>query len=134
MTRYFIAMPLLVSLLTAGCMRGDGRQSVAGTVLLDGKPLASGVINFQPVGGAGNSSGGAIAAGEFTIPVTHGLQPGKYAVTIHTVKPTGRTVYDRETGSRPELIPVRFQKGESLDATVVAGATNRFDFKLTTAP
>ena len=125
---------LLAALPVAGCTRGNGRQTVSGTVALDGKPLDSGSINFRPVGGtAGNGSGGTIKDGEFKIAAAKGLSAGKYSVTVRAVRPTGRTIHDPQMGNVPQLAPVRFREGAALEATVSAGGPNQFEFKLTSA-
>ena len=59
----------LVALLCAlGCANDARRAAVSGTVLVDGKPLERGVINFLPVEGTqGPGAGGAITHGKFAL-------------------------------------------------------------------
>src|SRR5262245_56431833 len=72
----------------SGCGSGDElpRQEVTGTVTLNGKPLESGSIQFQPEEAAGQGvavSGGAlISNGQYRIKRAEGLTPGSYKVLI----------------------------------------------------
>ena len=109
-------------------------MAVRGTVTLDGAPLNDGAINFQPVDmGAANTSGAGIDQGRFEIPAARGLKPGKYQVSVHAFKPSGRMVQDPEYGMVAEQVRVRFREAASLEATVVQGQDNEFDFALTSS-
>lgn len=115
-----------------GCGSSSGRQAVTGTVSLDGKPLASGSINFQPTPGLKAPSAGApIENGRFSIPAAQGLLPGEYQVTIVGMQETGRMVDDEQKGKVPELAPIRFREAGSLKAKVEPGKKTQFDFQLT---
>lgn len=122
--------------IAAGCGRGDGRRALAGTVSLDGKPLAAAAIDFQPAQGNSGGTSGAITddSGQFSIPATKGLVPGKYVVTIQKWKGTGRTFKDARSGALREITgPIVFKEGPKLDASIAADGPNRFDFQLTSA-
>ncbi|MCS7303630.1 MAG: hypothetical protein NZ602_00780 [Thermoguttaceae bacterium] len=121
---------LLVGCL--GCGSSSGRQAVTGTVSLDGKPLASGSINFQPAPGLKAPSAGApIENGRFSIPADQGLLPGEYQVTIIGMQETGRMIDDEQKGKVPELAPIRFREAGNLKAKVEPGKKAHFDFQLT---
>jgi hypothetical protein len=63
---------LLLALV--GCS-SDGRMPVSGAVTLDGKPLESGAITFQPVAAsAGHNAGEKIENGQFRLSAAHGLE------------------------------------------------------------
>lgn len=119
-----------LSLLLMGCDRSNGRQDVSGAVLVDGKPLAVGAIYFRSVGGQDSNAGGPVKDGQFVIPATHGILPGKYVVAVQAVRPTGRIVHDPKMGDREEMTPVEFRKSDSVSATVTAGGNNHFEFNL----
>jgi hypothetical protein len=124
---------LLPVAVLAGCAR-DARLAVSGTVTLDGKPLKEAIINFAPLdGAAAHSSGAAILDGEFAVPAKQGVKAGRYRVTIQGVEDTGKTVKDPTMGDIPYKIPITYKEEGQLEATVVAGSENRFDFKLTRA-
>jgi hypothetical protein len=123
---------LLLALL--GCSR-DGRVSAGGTVTLDGKPLESGVITFQPAPGSeGVGAGGQLAGGQFQIAAKHGLKPGKYWVSVKVFRPTGRMVEDPLMHKKiPETALVKYNEAGKLETTVAADAANHFEFQLTSA-
>ena len=124
----------MLLLALVGCS-SDGRMAANGTVTLDGKPLESGMISFQPApGSVGHSAGGQIKDGEFRLPADHGLKPGKYLVTIQAFKPTGRMVEDPMMGKMvPEHAALKFNEVGKLEATLIADQANHFDFQLTNA-
>ena len=116
----------------SGCGQ-NGRQALSGSVTLDGQPLASGSITFQPMAGStGSTSGTSIQDGNFTIDKTNGLLPGKYAVSIQSSWKTGRM--KNEGGVQiPELIPLRFHPETPLEAIISSDDGNEFEHKLTTS-
>ena len=122
---------MLLSTLV-GC-GGSSRGPVSGTVMLDGQPLEYGVISFSPVkGNAAPGSGGVVKDGKFEISAAKGLKPGDYKVNIEVLKKTGRMIQDFPDGpQRPERIPVQVNEAGQLQATVGAGASNCFEFSLT---
>jgi hypothetical protein len=127
-------MALVLLMAVVGCGQ-NGQLPVHGTVTLDGAPLTQGVINFQPAAAtAARSSGSAISNGSYAIAAAHGLQPGKYLVTISASKPTGRSSVDPMSGGQAaEVAPVVFAEKQPLEATIVAGSDNVLDFHLTSA-
>ena len=122
----------LLMALCWGCGSSSGRQAVTGVVTLDGKPLASGSIHFQPLPGLKAPSAGApIENGRFSIPAAQGLLPGEYQVSIIGMQETGRMVQDEQKGQVPELAPIRFREAGSLKAKVEPGKKAHFEFQLT---
>jgi len=133
---------ILGLVLLAGCGGGgDGlpRERVSGTVTLDGKPLASGSIEFVP-GGAGDagtpalSAGATIEDGAYDIPRESGLTPGKYTVSITSAAGGGAAAANEAPGPAPkaakEAIPEKYNKESTLAAEVKAGGGNTFNFDL----
>ncbi len=117
----------------SGC-GGDGRLGVSGAVTVDGKPLESGVISFQPAAGnQGHSAGTGVQAGRYEIESTKGLLPGEYQVRIQAFRKTGRMVEDPQFGQVEETVPMDFKEGSSLKATVSASEKNQIDFALHSA-
>lgn len=128
----WVGVAIALALATEGCSRSSGRLGVTGTVSVDGKPLSSGSINFQPAPGLKAPSAGApIENGRFSIPAAQGLLPGEYQVTIIGMQETGRMVEDEQRGKVPELAPIRFREAGTLKATIQAGQKSHFDFQLT---
>jgi len=90
---------LLVVLATVGIAEGCGQQPlqmavpIRGVVNLDGQPLSSGVVQFQPA--TGQTATGEIGHdGGFTLSRNapgDGVLPGTYRVTVVSYDPTAET-------------------------------------------
>lgn len=135
------AAPLLLAFLTIGC-GGDGlpRESVYGSVMMDGQPLESGLISFVPKDPSLPTQGGAtIVDGSYEIPRASGLVPGLYRVVISSADDEAQEQkvdpFDEMPGMAPipakEVIPSRYGSNSILEADVRSGETNRFEFTLT---
>ena len=131
-----ICGPVLV--LGGGCGSGDGlpRQPVAGTVTLDGQPLAEGSIAFQPAdpAGSGVAAGGTIRNGSYSISRADGPTPGAYRVAISspqvgeaTAKTKAAQPGDGDAPPARDLIPAAYNTATTLRADIVAGG-NTCDF------
>ena len=125
----FLAVSLL---LFSGCDSGD-RLAVSGVVTLDGQPLSAGTITFVPAdGNKTSSSGGFIEDGQFLFLAENGLLPGEYHIFLVPMLRTGRQVANSLTGQMyDEQFPVNYKEVGKLEAIVVAGEDNAFDFSIT---
>src|SRR5438270_431670 len=56
--------------------------AVAGSVSLDGHPLAHGFLQFQPVDDQAVAAGGSVTDGKYAIDRAQGPTPGEYKVII----------------------------------------------------
>ena len=104
----------------AGCIRPPLLVPVKGVVLLDGKPLSSGVVQFQPA--AGQMASGVIAGdGTFTLSrhlPDDGVPPGTYRVAVTAFDPLA------EVQSVENLIvPVKYTRfgSSGIEFTVFPG-------------
>jgi hypothetical protein len=130
---------LLASL--AGCGGGATddlpRQPVSGTVSLDGRPLARGYIQFQPLGEQGVAAGGDVTDGKYGIDLAQGPIPGEYKVIISSAGASGPSSAEpppppgAPTMPPPDPIPARYNTESTLTAKVEAGRPNKFDFSMT---
>jgi hypothetical protein len=115
---------LLVTVL-AGCSQsGPEVAPVSGRVTLDGRPLASADVSFQPEGAQRASSGRTDADGRYRLMFKRG-QPGALAGE-HTV----RISISRELVRNPPPIPARYDTQSELRREVKADEDNVFDFEL----
>lgn len=74
---------VLAAVVLTGC--GSGLAPVAGTVTLDGKPVAGARVSFIPTGPGIPATGTTDAAGRFELEVgsgRRGVPRGRYAVTV----------------------------------------------------
>jgi hypothetical protein len=83
-------LSMLVLTTLFGCAK-QSRTSVSGNVTLDGQPIASGQIVFEPTSG-GRLGIAPIADGKYIMPAAQGPTAGKYVVRITANRPSGRKV------------------------------------------
>ena len=135
------------------------RQAVWGKVTLDGQPLEQGTITFTPATGSPTPGMVSITGGSYSIPQTQGLVPGPYKVSILSKDATepvekfgdlpgiaGRRQAEAAdskqralmlgkagTAASGQPIPPRYNTATTLTAEVKEGASNSFDFDLSSA-
>ena len=129
---------LLIALIATGCggPASDGlpREAVSGKVTLDGKPLASGMISFDPDNTQPNpvAVGGAITGGAYSITREQGPTPGNYRISIYGG--AGETIPEGDPGMPPkptkDPVPAKYNALSELKAEVKGGTANAFDFDL----
>lgn len=137
--RIFAILCLLVFL---GCGRSAYQTApVSGRVTLDGRPLGSAHVSFQPVA-AGNpntgpgSFGRTDAEGRFRLETIgahkDGAVVGKHIVRISPYQPE-QDLKDDEVRPRDKTLPPQADDG-SLRCDVPPGGTDHADFALTSKP
>ncbi|WP_406700199.1 hypothetical protein V5E97_15350 [Singulisphaera sp. Ch08] len=134
---------LTLSTHLVGCGSADNlpRESVSGSVAIEGKPLAKGLITFLPSDSEiPTQGGGVIVDGKYSIPKDQGLVPGKYKIVISSTGDKPETVVDKTNdmpGMPPvlakEAIPSQYNKESLLTADVKSGGKNVYEFNLTSA-
>jgi hypothetical protein len=135
--RVFLIGLCLGAVGLASCSNGDGRKptySVAGKVLVNGKPAEHASVVFHPVGESGadvvKPRGKVKADGSFVLTTydsNDGAPAGEYQVTVELWLSSGRG--DEGPTSR---LPAKYAKPDSsgLTATVSAGPTELKTFEL----
>lgn len=115
-----------LTLAAVGCSGDAKLGQVSGTVSLDGRPLAAGLIRFVPVDGQSPTADTAITEGAYSASVP----PGEKRVEITSPKVVGkRKAYD--TPDSPtidivtELLPARYNTRTELTLTVVTGSQEK---------
>jgi len=135
--RYLGKVGFVLSLLAIVCSQGcggraDGRNSLSGSVTLDGEPLKEGSISFLSVGAAKRSmTGGAIVDGEYAIPAKEGLVVGTYRVSISAADKSDATAEGLPANGQyfPSLIPPEFEKANH-QVEVTDEGPNEFVFEI----
>jgi hypothetical protein len=129
-------MTLFLS-LTVGCGSSDGlsRRAISGTVTLDGQPITSGSILFEPATEeSGTAVGARILRGTFTIAKYQGPVPGSYRVRVYASSeiqaPPAEGQTDRTPRPMVERLPARYNTRTELRARVGAGHLNHYRFDL----
>jgi hypothetical protein len=111
--------------IASGCSRDDGLASVAGTVRLDGKPLAGAQVQFT-VEGQPPSVGRTDDNGYYDLSRTRsvsGATIGSNRVIVRTARYQGNKLL-------PETLPAKYNTRTQLVYEVKAGS-NQIDLELT---
>lgn len=122
----------LAILTICGC-GAQPKAKVSGNVTLDGVPVENGIIQFYPTGGSGQTAGGGIQQGKYSIEAS----VGEMNVTINATKVVGKNkMYD--TPDSPiiekvaEIIPAKYHSPSELKVTLSPGANDNVNFDLKT--
>jgi hypothetical protein len=120
-----------------GCGPSDGlnRQAISGSVTLDGEPLTSGAILFEPANKeSGTAVGATIRQGSFAVSRVEGPVPGSYRVRVYASTrkqaPPAKGQTDRTPRPMVERLPPHYNTRSELRAEVVADRVNRYRFDL----
>lgn len=144
----------LFSLLIAGCSGASAASSdgsavpATGAILIDGQPLAGGMVTFVPASGTGGNgaSGATDASGRYELASLDadgtplpGVLPGKYKVIVSRLTKPDGTPFVPSAEASPmsvnatESLPVRFTSPSAtpLLADVPATGAKSLDFQIT---
>lgn len=136
---------LLTSLAGCGSSEGGPYYSTTGKVTMDGNPLTSATVNFEPIRtGEDGPSRGAIGytneQGNYLMVVrdTKGCPVGNFVVSISTyAEPSGEgegeegEEGEEEEEVTPEKVPSAYQgENSKLRASVTSDGDNVFNFDL----
>jgi hypothetical protein len=127
----------LVLAAMIGCGSSDrlNRQAISGTVTLDGQPISTGAILFEPATQeSGTAVGATIRQGSFAVSRVDGAVPGLYHVRIYSSSgkqaPPAKGQTDRTPRPMVERLPAHYNARSELRAEVVAHRANRYRFVL----
>jgi len=118
----------------AGC--AGKTFEVEGTVEIDGKPVDSASISFEPTDGKGPGFGGVITDGKYKFISAPGVEPGKRIVRITGMTKTGKQIPSGPPPNPGPMVdeimpfPERYNEKSELTADFEHGKVNHFDFKL----
>lgn len=120
----------------AGCNSNpQNRQTITGTVTLDGKPIVDGGIGFEPVAG-GIRSGTIIQNGRFTMNIANGLPPGEYKIEITASEEVPGKMVETMAGPMPDrrdIVPPDYSQGTHT-VTIKADEKNHFQIDMKSKP
>ncbi|MDR1491351.1 MAG: hypothetical protein LBT05_01320 [Planctomycetaceae bacterium] len=139
-----------VWLLVSGCNKTKAIKTdiVTGKVTFNGIPCANATVNFTPKKGSGGNPAYAVTAENGTYKLQTllgnpdaGTTPGEYVVTIFRTEnePSGKKFPDPDNPGKTldemkpkDVLPVKYKNAKTtpLNATVVTGQVNTFDFDL----
>jgi hypothetical protein len=121
----------------SGCMPGEtlDRQSISGSVALNGQPLDSGAILFEPISEqTGTAVGATIQDGRYVISRKDGPAPGKYKVRIYASSreqaPARPGASEKKPRPMVELIPEKYNSQTILKAEVFSDKRNSLTYDL----
>lgn len=138
----------LFAVLNPGCGSDDplNRKAISGSVNVDGRPLAHGVIRLVP---QATSSGPGVMAeiveGKFSLDATRGPVPGLHRVDIEATKHLGFEIDNEaeyaaavmKTGRSPVAlnpVPPIYNKHSTLSADIADTDGQVFPFELKSKP
>lgn len=127
---------ILLGVVLVGCDGSPGRQTITGSVTIDGKPLYYGTITFEPEV-HGPRAAASIRNGSYEVESSRGPLAGPTLVVIHSPKfPPDLSLPD-DTGELAalalrysEALPTRYNAKTELRATVTEDGPNEFNFDL----
>jgi 2-polyprenyl-6-methoxyphenol hydroxylase-like FAD-dependent oxidoreductase len=120
-----------------GCDSSDSlnRQAISGTVTLDGQPISTGAILFEPATQeSGTAVGATIRQGTFAVSRRDGAVPGPYLVRVYSSSkfqaPPTKGQTDRTPRPMVESLPPRYNTQTELRVRVRDRSANRYNFDL----
>lgn len=133
MTRWILVVAVVLLATLPGC-GPSGPTPVHGTIMLDGKPLERGRIEFEPADGKGPLAAAEITDGKYDLPV----MPGKKVVRITGGKIIGRHPFSEDPNSPmvedvQPLVGPAYNTNSTLNCDVSPGQDS-YDFELKTKP
>ncbi len=135
-TRYWTICGILPLAIFVGCgSSGPELAPVSGRVTLDGDPVSSALVLFQPEASGSPSYGATDRDGRYELGYKRGQQGA--LIGWHSVRIEADNVISGPNGEsmkRPKLVPSRYKTQSELRREVVAGKHNTFDFELTSKP
>jgi hypothetical protein len=121
-------------LALTGC--GDSSNAVRGRVTIDGQPVESGSITFEPADGQGQATGAMIKVGSYELTGAQAPGPGAKTVVIQASRKTGRTVKAGPPFPPEHMIEeeeqLRYDGPSALQAQINPG-NNECNFELAAA-
>jgi hypothetical protein len=135
----FVLLAVIV-VANAGCDSGPSgpkRGKPAGTVTLNGKPVAKGTIRFMALDPSGMNAASPINDGQYSVPEDQGLTKGKYQVQFSVPSNTTRKVPNDDVPGQfmevaPETLPAKYHSASTITLEYDPDQPKPHDYQLTT--
>jgi hypothetical protein len=125
--------------LSLGC--GPSIHVIEGEVRLDGKPLESGTIDFEPIDNSSRSFGGDVKDGSYRVEIPPEQAKGTSMVRIMSPQPTGRKVPAGPPAMRgatideiAEAIPAQYNTRSTLKVDLSIASPHNFELSSNLQP
>jgi hypothetical protein len=130
---------LIIGIVIAGCNGGlaaPKRGKLEGTVTLNGKPVANGIIRFMALDPNGTNAAAPIKDGRYSVPEGQGPTKGKYRVEFSVPSATKQRVPNDDIPGEfmevaPETLPPRYHRESKITQDYDPGQPRSYDFQLT---
>jgi hypothetical protein len=132
-------LAVLAAWCVAACGCGSSKTVIEGQITLDGKPLSSGVIAFEPTERGGKAFDSDITDGKYRIEMPRDDVTGKCVVRITSLQATGRKIpagppapQGTLISEMAEAIPQQYNAKSTLQVNLASSGPH--DFSLSTSP
>jgi hypothetical protein len=121
---------LLAATWLTGCRRGEALVPVSGTVTLQGKPVADGIVTFSSHAKGVYVTARLDAQGHYDVRQAggNGLPPGEYEVAITPAVPPALNSQPSASPPPPKgpklvVIPLKYRDGKTSGLTLIVSET-----------
>jgi hypothetical protein len=135
--KYKLWLTAFALLALWGCGGRQAGIALSGSVTLDGVPVETGQIVFEPQG-SGTMTITQISSGTYQLPAERPAQLGKYLIRITADRPTGRirpadprSQEDQATEELEQFIPAKYNSRSELFLELTDQSPDTHDFALT---
>ena len=133
---------LIAAFLAVGCTNPtDDRIEITGMVKLKNQPIKDGaIVMFEPLENQDTGGNATVSGGNYTIPKSNGLKPGKYLVRI--TAGDGKTAVNPVDPENPpgpgggtnimskDLVPADWNVNSKKEIVVTKEGPHKFDFDI----
>src|SRR5262245_56746523 len=131
---------LAVISFVAGCSgapAGPKRGKLEGSVSLNGKPVAKGLIRFIAMDPSGTNAASEVVDGKYKVPEAQGPTKGKYQVQFSVPSLQSKKVPNDDIPGQwmeihPETLPPKYTTGSTITLDYDPDKPQPHDFNLTT--
>lgn len=130
------ALGLVYLVYDFAAARIDPSQPLSGTILIEGRPMAKGIVRFisidpdKPL-----SFGSYVKDGRYQVPAEFGITPARYQVEFSSIgaEDLQRMLAARQDDAPVEIkeeVPARFNRNSEVQLDLTSGTVVQADFDL----